>query len=108
LRGKMEVREDFGFSKDYLDPQKRSIANAVQVFFKDGSQTENVLVEYPLGHRRRRNEGIPLLMKKFETGVVNHFESGQAKQILDVCNNQQYLLTMPVHEFMQIFVKNEP
>ncbi len=47
-------------------------------------------------------------MKKFETGVVNHFESGQAKQILDVCNNQQYLLTMPVHEFMQILVKNEP
>ena len=108
LRGKMEVREDFSFSKDYLDPQKRSIANAVQVFFKDGSQTENVLVEYPLGHRRRRNEGIPLLMKKFETGVVNHFVSGQAKQILEVCNGQQYLLTMPVHEFMQIFVKHEP
>ena len=59
--------EDPQYSRDYLDPDKRSIANAVQVFFKDGTQTENVVVEYPLGHRRRRQEGLPGLLDKFET-----------------------------------------
>jgi 2-methylcitrate dehydratase len=64
LRAKMIVEENRTYSRDYLDPDKRSIANAVQVFFKDGSSTERVAVEYPLGHRRRRAEGVPLLMKK--------------------------------------------
>ena len=72
LRAKMICVEDSQYSKDYLDPQKRSIANAVQVFFKDGSSTEKVVVEYPIGHRRRRAEGMPLLVKKFadQSGVA--------------------------------------
>ena len=72
LRAKMICVEDSQYSQDYLDPQKRSIANAVQVFFKDGSSTEKVVVEYPIGHRRRRAEGMPLLVKKFadQSGVA--------------------------------------
>src|SRR5438309_764424 len=77
LRGKMLCVEDPAYSTDYLDPQKRSIANAVQVFFKDGSSTEKVAVEYPLGHRRRRAEGLPLLIKKFEANLASRFASPQ-------------------------------
>ena len=73
LRAKMICVEDPQYSKDYLDPEKRSIANAVQVFFKDGSSTEKVAVEYPIGHRRRRAEGMPLLVKKFETNLASRF-----------------------------------
>ena len=65
LREKMVVEEDKQFTKDYLDPEKRSIANAIQIYFKDGTHTEKVSVEYPIGHRRRREEGIPLLLEKF-------------------------------------------
>ena len=66
LRNKMQVIEDPQFSKDYLAADKRSITNAIQVFFNDGSQTDKIIVEYPIGHKRRREEGIPMLMKKFE------------------------------------------
>ena len=69
LRAKMVCVEEPRYSKDYLDPEKRSIANAVQIFFKDGSKTDQVAVEYPIGHRRRRAEGMPLLLKKFETNL---------------------------------------
>ena len=68
------------YSKDYLDPEKRSIANAVQVFFKDGSSTEKVVVEYPIGHRRRRAEGMPLLMKKFEANLASRFAPDAMRQ----------------------------
>ncbi|HEY7221108.1 MAG TPA: bifunctional 2-methylcitrate dehydratase/aconitate hydratase, partial [Candidatus Binatia bacterium] len=71
LRAKITCVEDPQYSRDYLDPQKRSIANAVQVFFKDGSRSEKVAVEYPIGHRRRRAEGMPLLIKKFETNLAS-------------------------------------
>ena len=104
LREKMEVREDIRFSKDYLDPQKRSIANAVQVFFKGGSKTENVLVEYPLGHRRRRNEGLPLLLNKFQKSVEEHFDKLQAEVILGVCTDQEKVNQMPVNQFMDLWV----
>src|SRR5207249_7515016 len=67
------VREEPRYSREYLDPEKRSIANSVQVFFADGTATENVEVEYPLGHRRRRKEGIPLLVKKFEDNTRTRF-----------------------------------
>jgi len=107
LREKMEVVEDKQFSRDYLDPEKRSITNAVQVLFKDGSRTENVLVEYPLGHRRRRKEGIPLLLKKWENSVLNHYNPEQAEQILKVCYDQQYLQDLPVHEFLNVLVIND-
>ena len=92
------------FPRDYLDPQKRSIANAVQVFFKDGTNTENVLVEYPLGHRRRRNEGLPLLLNKFKKSVEEHFDKKQADVILAVCTDQEKVNQMPVNQFMDLWV----
>ena len=104
LREKMAVVENKQYSLDYLDPEKRSITNAVQVFFKDGTSTNNVVVEYPVGHRRRRAEGLPLLLRKFEGSLQNHFPSGQAQAILDICNNHQKLLTTPVNEIMDLWV----
>jgi 2-methylcitrate dehydratase len=106
LRQKMVVEEDHSFSKDYLDPQKRSIANAVQVFFKDGSTTEKVLVEYPLGHRRRRDEGIPLLIEKFKHHLSKRFSMEQAAMIFEISLNREKLLSMPVHEFVSLWVKD--
>ncbi len=107
LREKMVVEEDLTFSKDYLDPDKRSIANAVQVFFKDGSSTEKVVVEYPLGHRRRRNEGIPLLIEKFKKHLSKRFSMQQAALIFETCQNRQKLLSMPVHEFVSLWIKED-
>ncbi|USD23462.1 bifunctional 2-methylcitrate dehydratase/aconitate hydratase [Microbulbifer sp. VAAC004] len=104
LRGKITVVEDGCYSKDYLDPDKRSIANGVQVFFKGGKATENVVVEYPLGHRRRRKEGIPLLLKKFHSNLAARFPSGQAEKILALFADQQQLQAMPVHLFMDKLV----
>ncbi|MGH7848544.1 MAG: bifunctional 2-methylcitrate dehydratase/aconitate hydratase [Candidatus Binatia bacterium] len=104
LRAKMEVVEDPQYSKDYLDPEKRSIANAVQVFFKDGSATEKVAVEYPIGHRRRRTEGIPLLIKKFEANLASRFAPARCKQIMDLCLDQDLLESTPVDKFMEMFV----
>ena len=104
LRDKMECVEDKQFSKDYLDPEKRSIANGIQVFFKDGSKTEEVVVEYPIGHRRRRAEGIPVLEAKFKTNLVRRFPAKQATAILALCKDQQRLEDTPVHEFVDMFV----
>ncbi|MCG8436537.1 MAG: bifunctional 2-methylcitrate dehydratase/aconitate hydratase, partial [Pseudomonadales bacterium] len=73
LREKMEIVEDERYTREYLDPDKRSIANAIQVFFKDGSHTEQVAVEYPIGHRRRREEGIPVLEEKFKSNLATRF-----------------------------------
>ncbi|MEJ6655883.1 MAG: 2-methylcitrate dehydratase, partial [Pseudomonas sp.] len=103
LRGKMEVVENAVFSTDYLDPGKRSIGNAIQIFFKDGSKTERVVVEYPLGHRRRRAEGIPLLLEKVEAAVAGHYGPKQAAAILAACDSQQTLEEMPVNEFMDLW-----
>ncbi|MBI4189241.1 MAG: bifunctional 2-methylcitrate dehydratase/aconitate hydratase [Betaproteobacteria bacterium] len=104
LRSKMTCVEKKQWNRDYLDPDKRSIANAVQVFFKDGSKTENVEVEYPVGHRRRRKEGIPLLEAKFRTNLARRFPAKQRAAILDLCGNQQRLEATPVHEFVDLFV----
>jgi 2-methylcitrate dehydratase len=104
LREKMEVVENPQFSRDYLDPQKRSIANAVQVFFKDGSSTKQVVVEYPIGHRRRRAEGIPLLIEKFKVNLARRFPPKQAAQILSVCQDAEKLQAMPVNEWVDLFV----
>jgi 2-methylcitrate dehydratase len=104
LREKMEVVENPQFSKDYLDPAKRSIANAVQVFFRDGTHTEQVVVEYPIGHRRRRAEGVPLLIEKFKTNLARRFPPKQASQILAVCQDAERLQSMPVHEFVDLLV----
>ena len=104
LRDKMEVLENPQYSRDYLDPEKRSIANAVQVYFKDGSRSDNVLVEYPLGHRRRRAEGMPLLIEKFKTNLARRFPPKQAARILDLCQDPERLEKAPVNEFMDLFV----
>ena len=104
LREKMECVEHEPWSKDYLDPQKRSIANAIQVFFKDGSKTGNVAVEYPVGHRRRRKEGIPLLEAKFRSNLARRFPEKQRAAIEALCRDQKKLETTPVHEFVDLMV----
>jgi len=104
LREKMEVVEDLRFSREYLEPDKRSIANALQVFFKDGSSTDQVVVEYPIGHRRRRGEGIPLLEAKFRANLGTRFARQRCAQIVDVCKDQQQLESMAVHRFVDLFV----
>ncbi|MEE8483253.1 MAG: bifunctional 2-methylcitrate dehydratase/aconitate hydratase [Nitrospinota bacterium] len=102
LRKKMEVVEDKRYTKDYFDPKKRSIANAIQVFFKDGTKTGKAEVEYPVGHRRRRKEGIPLLKAKFESTLEKHLPVRNTKAILDICSSQKRLEKTPVHEFMAL------
>ncbi|MBI1993342.1 MAG: bifunctional 2-methylcitrate dehydratase/aconitate hydratase [Deltaproteobacteria bacterium] len=104
LREKMIVVEEPRYSKDYLDPEKRSIANAVQISFKDGSRTENVAVEYPVGHRRRRGEGIPLLIKKFEANLAARLPPQRCKEIVSLCLDLEALQATPVERFMELFV----
>jgi 2-methylcitrate dehydratase len=104
LREKMEVVENKQFSVDYHDPEKRSIANAMQIHFKDGTSTEQVLVEYPIGHRRRRQEGVPVLLEKFKENLATRFPAHQNKAIFDLCQNQERLEKMPVNEFMDMWV----
>jgi len=104
LREKMEVVENPQYSEDYLRPDKRSIANAVQVFFTDSSHTEEVAVEYPLGHRRRRKEGIPLLERKFETNLASRFPASRCRVIMELYRDPDRLMAMPVHRFMDYFV----
>lgn len=103
LRDKMICIENPGYTKDYLDPDKRSITNAVQVFFKDGSETEKIAIEYPVGHRRRRREGIPLLIEKFRINLSRRFSERRQKAILDLCLDRARLETMPVQEFVDLF-----
>jgi 2-methylcitrate dehydratase len=104
LREKMEVLENKGFTVDYLDPAKRSIGNSVQVFFAGGAQTRRVAVEYPLGHRRRRDQGIPLLLEKFERNVKGRIPPRNADFILALCADQARLEPTPVDRFMNLFV----
>jgi 2-methylcitrate dehydratase len=104
LRQKMIVEEDPQFTEDYLDPQKRSIANAVQVFFTDGTQTEKVQVEYPIGHRRRREEGIPLLCQKFETNLAGLFDAKKVGMLKSLFLNFDALEKMAVNEFVDLWV----
>jgi 2-methylcitrate dehydratase len=103
LRAKTICVENPQYSKDYLDPEKRSIANAVQVFFKDGSKTEQLAVEYPVGHRRRRAEGMPLLMKKFEANLASRFAANQCDKILRLCGDTKKLDATSVSEFTDLF-----
>lgn len=100
LRDKMHVVEERRYTEDYLDPDKRSIANAVQVFFTDGSHTDKVAVEYPIGHRRRRAEGMPQLVEKFTHHLATRFAPQQAKAILAQCESTGVLERMPVQRFM--------
>jgi len=104
LRAKMEVRENPDFTRDYYDPEKRYIGNAVQVFFRDGTSTERVQVDYPVGHRKRRAEGIPLLREKFHTAVARHFSAKQAARIEALFEDGARLEAMPVDEFVAAMV----
>ena len=104
LRAKMEVVEDPRYTREYLEADKRSIANAVQIFFKDGSATAKMEVEYPLGHRRRRAEGIPLLVMKFQENLTTRLQPDQAKAIMEVCQDRKRLDAMPADEFMGLWV----
>ncbi len=104
LRAKMEIVENTDYTRDYLDPQKRSIGNAVQVFFRDGSHTERVAVEYPIGHRRRRAEGIPVLLAKFESALRGKIPAKQADAILALAADPAKLAATPVNRWMELFV----
>lgn len=105
LRAKMKVTEDKAYSKDYLDPEKRSIANAMQVFFKDGTKTDRIEVHYPIGHRRRRAEGIPVLQQKALDAFAAHYGKDKATQLMSLFADRAKLEAMPVHEFVSAFVK---
>jgi len=104
LRGTMTCVEDKGFSRDYLDPDKRSIANGITIEFADGKRTKEVVVEYPIGHRRRRKEGLPLLEAKFKANLSRRFPAKQQQMILALCRDQKRLEATPVHEFVDAFV----
>ena len=104
LRAKMVCIENKRYSRDYLDPKKRSIANQLQIFFRDGTKTRKVAVEYPIGHRRRRREGIPLLEAKFRTNLARRFPKERSEAILELCCDQKRLEATPANEFVELFV----
>ena len=104
LRNKMILKEDKRYSKDYLADDKRSIANALQIFFKDGSQTDKVEVEYPVGHRNRRQEGIPLLERKFFNSLKSTYSKEHSDRIYSLCLDKERIEQTPVNEFMDMFV----
>ncbi|HJU07565.1 MAG TPA: bifunctional 2-methylcitrate dehydratase/aconitate hydratase [Rhodanobacteraceae bacterium] len=103
LRAKMTVRENPQFTKDYFDPDKRYIGNAVRVFFKGGTSTERVSIDYPIGHRRRRAEGIPVLEAKFERAVAGHLPAGQAQALVQLCADAGRLEALSIAEFLDFF-----
>jgi len=104
LRAKMVCVEDKQFSKDYHDPDKRSIANGITIELNDGTKLKEVVVEYPIGHRRRRKEGMPVLVEKFRTNLARRFPAKQQAAILDVALDSAKLEPMPVHEFVDLMV----
>src|SRR5947207_3559844 len=104
LRAKIVCVEDRGYSRDYLDPDKRSIANALTIELSDGSKLDEVAIEYPIGHRRRRGEGMPLLVEKFKTNLARRFPAKQQRAILDLVLDAARLESTPVHEFVDRFV----
>ena len=104
LRELMQVEEDKRYTTEYHDPDKRSIANAIQIFFKDGSSTDKVEIEYPIGHRRRRDEGIPVLEKKYYNALLSRFPKRKAQEIFNLCLDADKLAETPVHEFMDLLL----
>ena len=104
LRNTMHVFEDKRYSTEYHDPDKRSIANAIQIFYKDGTSSEKVEVEYPIGHYRRRKEGIPVLEEKFRNNLATRFPEQQAEKIFTLCADRKKLQATAVHKFMDLLV----
>ena len=107
LREKIVCVEDPSFTVDYHDPSKRSIANALTVEFKDGSKFDEVVVEYPIGHARRRTDGIPLLIEKFKINLARIFSADQQKKILEVSMDYKKLSQMAVNEYVDLYVNKE-
>jgi 2-methylcitrate dehydratase len=105
LRAKMQCIENKQFTQDYLDPSKRSIANALQIFYQDGTHSEKITVEYPIGHRRRRAEGIPELIKKFSKNLNREFDPEHAAKLLNLNLDYEKLAATPVNEYVDLFVK---
>ena len=104
LRAKMQLTESAVFEREYHDPAKRTNANSIQVFFKDGTQTPLAQVDYPLGHRKRRKEGIPLLIEKFDRNIARVYAEKQRRALREVCLDRKRLAAMPVNEFMDLTV----
>jgi 2-methylcitrate dehydratase len=104
LREKIFCVEEPQFTQDYHDPEKRSIANALTVELDDGTKLEEVVVEYPIGHKRRRADGIPLLEAKFRKNLARRFPEKQQRAILDVSLDRARLEQMPVHEYVDLYV----
>jgi 2-methylcitrate dehydratase len=103
LRDKMVVSENPQFTRDYFDPAKRYIGNSVQVFFKDGSSTQKISIDYPIGHRKRRAEGIPVLLTKFEAAMRGHLPAHRVKAIMDATKDPAQLDAMPLQQFLALF-----
>ncbi|GAA0333296.1 bifunctional 2-methylcitrate dehydratase/aconitate hydratase [Morganella psychrotolerans] len=104
LRARIHCEEDTAFTKDYHNPEKRSIANALTITLKDGTVLDEVVVEYPVGHARRREEGIPLLLEKFRINLARQFPEAQQKRILNAARDRKTLESLSVSEFMDLFV----
>ena len=105
LREKINCVEDLQYTKDYHDPEKRSIANAVTIIFSDGSALDEIAIEYPVGHKRRRDEGIPLLVEKYRTNLRRIFDEAQQEKIASLTLDYEKFSQTPVNEVMDLFVK---
>ena len=105
LREKMVINEDKRYSKEYLEADKRSIANRIQIHFNDGTSSNEVEVEYPIGHKRRREEGIPVLEKKFKDNLDTTFDDEASSKIYELCMNQKNLEETSVIDFQNLFSK---
>ena len=104
LRDKMECVEDVQFTRDYHDPEKRSIANGLTVEFTDGTVLEEVLVEYPIGHKRRREEGIPELLRKYKINLARVFPEKQQRVILENTLDYEQLAALDVPDFVDLLL----
>ena len=104
IRAKMTCVEKTEYTADYHNPEKRSIANAIQIYFKDGTSSDNIAVEYPIGHCRRRGEGIPELVKKFKVNLARKFDAKTQADVLSVCLDQTKLEGTFVNAFVDMLV----
>jgi 2-methylcitrate dehydratase len=103
LRAKMMVRENPQFTRDYFDPDKRYIGNSVQVLFTDGSQSERIAIDYPIGHRRRRAEGMPVLMAKARAAYHEVLPAGQAERLMALAFDPTAMDALPVTDWLGLF-----
>ena len=105
LCSKMTVREDEGFTRNFFDSRKRTHSHSMRIVFRDGSSTPEVQVDYPMGHAKRRPEGLPVVASKFRRSVDNAFSPQRQRRIFEACGSLQSLEQMPVDKFMDLFVR---